>query len=69
MQGVVRKEHYTETGVEIAASADLATVGALDRYITAYPPRERVFQWRQEQAVTGQVTSGHSLDVVDVSAP
>eukprot|EP00892_Ulva_mutabilis_P008547 jgi/Ulvmu1/6064/UM027_0042.1 len=64
-QGVVRKEHYTEAGVEIAASADLATVGALDAYITDYPPRERVFQWRQEQALDGQVTSSHPTDSHD----
>jgi hypothetical protein len=52
VQGVVRLEEYTEAGVKLAASADLATVAVIQPHITEFAPRERVFQWRQEQALS-----------------
>ena len=48
----MRLEKYTADGVQLAASADLATVAALQPHITEFTPRERVFEWRQEQALS-----------------
>lgn len=51
LQGVIRLEKYTEDGVQLAGSADLATIAVIQPYITEFTPRERVFEWRQEQAL------------------
>jgi hypothetical protein len=59
--GIVRKEEYTAEGVRVCASADLGTISRLDAYVTELVPRERVFQWRREQALAELAAAGATM--------
>lgn len=59
--GIVRHEDYLEDGIAISASANLSAISRFEEYIVEYPPRARIFTWRQEQ-VARETLAGDAED-------